>query len=441
MRRIHFIALGIGFGLLSAAMVAIVWPKPAVYQLPSETFQTVLVVPDAQAHETLLHLVFPSSEAANPFEEGLAHYVEHLALLSSLRTSEAGWEPHRNAWTSPFSTVYRRAIGPEGIGAALCELVSVADPISLDERFALEERDIVLREYGARIAEQSLYPVLRELEETLYGEGGLGRSVIGEPAEIAEFSLENARALHRASHSLSQAILLIYGNFNPAEVKIALQGLPSAVSEQSHIVQAWLATERLSDHRAYRINGLTEDTLLYRKVVPLGPCGTPAECAVISEIAYAALDSPLDGGLAGPLRFDAFIARRFSLGVEIVVGQYALLSFEAVPDAGISLAELERAFIETLEGTLGTGLQTDTVERARARIISDLDRIPDDERASVTFKRLLTSISTASPFIPLPELRKAAETVSASDINAFLKGLLGDGREVTRLISGGKEID
>ncbi|MEY8880913.1 insulinase family protein [Donghicola sp. XS_ASV15] len=433
----RIVAFGVGFGLLAAALLALLWPKPPIYQVPSQTFHSVLVIPDAKANESLMHLVFPSGEAANPYEEGLAHYVEHLAFLSAFHTPAAGWDHHSNAWTSAFSTVYRRAIGPEGMGSALRELTSVAEPISLEQRFALEERDIVLREYERSLAEHTLYPALRDVDQTLYGAGGLSRSVIGAPNEIAGFSLDDARALHQQSHRLSQATLLIYGDVNKAEVKQALTRLPASPKEQRSVPPVWVAPAPLSDRRAYPLDGLTEGTFLYRKIVPLGDCGTPAECSMILRIAYAALDSTREGGLAGPLRFDAFIARRFSLGLDMIAGQYALLSFEAAPDTGVSLAELERVFFETLKGTLRAGLPHDTIERTRARIVADLDDIPEDARPSRTHDHVLFAISTANPIVPLVELRQAAETVSTLDVNAFLTTLLGDGREVTRLISVG----
>ena len=91
--------------------------------------------------------------------------------------------------------------------------------------FALGERNIVLREYDYRIAERPLYSVFRDMDRALYGDGALARSVIGEPEVIANYSLDAAASLHKQSHALSDATVLIYGDVSEARLEAAVASL------------------------------------------------------------------------------------------------------------------------------------------------------------------------------------------------------------------------
>ncbi|MBF2761528.1 MAG: insulinase family protein [Ectothiorhodospiraceae bacterium AqS1] len=171
----------------------------------SSVFSEAILIEDETVAGIVLHLVFPAGEASNPFDEGLAHYVEDLAWLGVFGKKDDDDDHHSNAQVNGFTTLYRLDTNRDDLPDSLRKLISVSAPLSVESDFALQERNILLREYDLRVRERPLYPVYREMDRSLFGTGMLARSVIGEPSMIARYSLEDARSLHRRSHLLSSA--------------------------------------------------------------------------------------------------------------------------------------------------------------------------------------------------------------------------------------------
>ena len=248
-------------------------------------FSDVRVIQNPTFNEVSLYLVFPSGEASNTFDKGLAHYVEHLAWLSAFGTDQHDGTRHSNAWTNHFSTGYWQTIEKDKLHIALRTLVSVSEDLNLEANFALEERDIILREYDYRVLERPLYPVLREMSHVLYGDGALARSVIGEPAVIAKYALDEAKALHKQSHILAQASLLIYGDVSKARVESAIASLSLANGPALSMPPTsppFIADGNIKDRATVFPSGLSEETYVFRKLVPLRACNSAANCAILA---------------------------------------------------------------------------------------------------------------------------------------------------------------
>lgn len=406
-------------------------------RIESSVFSEVVLIRNPDIEDVFLYLVFPSGEASNTFDEGLAHYVEHLAWLSAFSGDQNERMRHSNAWTNHFSTGYWQRAVSDDLHSALLTLTSVSGPLGVEEEFALQERNIVLREYDDRIAEWPLYSVFRDMDRTLYGDGALARSVIGEPDVIAGYSLDAAASFHEQSHTLSDATLLVYGDVSEDQLEAAVASLSVEGVHALHsnppsirLVEDGVVQDRIAVSRAE----LSEDTFLYRKLVPLDVCDTSAGCAVLAQLAENALDSSLPGGLAGPLRYDRFVTRSFSFNISVIAEKYVEVSFIGHPDAGVSLDVLEDAFRAALHSTLENGLPQETLDRVASRLVGQFDRVLERDRPGYNRDLALGQIMSALPVFTLEDQINAVEDVRLKGVNEFLKSLLVDGREVTRLV-------
>ena len=409
-----------------------------IYRINSEIFADTLLIPDPQIESIYLYLVFPSGEAVNPFDEGLAHYVEHLTWLSAFGSADDRKKRHSNAWTGMFSTGYWQVTIIDKLQSALQTLISVSMPLSLDAAFALEERNIILREYDYRVAERPMYPVYQDMNKILYGDGTMARSVIGEPSTIAAYALDTARKLHQKSHVLHKASLLAYGNVNRAQLRAALDTLPTeerAGPEINSVAHGLVEDGVVEDRDSLSMVKLSEDKLLYGKVVPFDYCDDPVHCALLRQIVEKALKSTLPGGLAGPLRFDQFVARSFSFDIWFVGNTHVEISFTAHPDDGVSLEDLEVIFQNNFQTTLENGLPDETFERIRSRLKDKLNDILGLDRPSHNRKIALGQLRSAQPIFTLLDQIHAVEHVRLEDVNQFLRSLRASGREVTRLVT------
>lgn len=400
-------------------------------------FAKTVLIQDTGHEDVFLYLIFPKGEAANPFTEGLAHYVEHLAWLSAFGAAEGEVKRHANAWTNSFTTGYWQKAPPGEVARALQRLMSVADPLDVAPDFARQERSIVLREYDYRVAERPLYEVWRDMDRVLYGSGTLARSVIGVPQDIARFSLADAMTLHQQSHVLSDATLLVYGNITASQLTAALASVPSTtgVSTVAPDLSAPLvAAGGMVDHAAVSASDLGEDVYIYRKLVPADKCGGPAQCAAIVQVANKILNSALPGGLAGPLRFDQFVTRTFSVHIDRIGCDYIELSFRAEPDIGVGLEQVEAAFHAALNRTLHQGVPQDSFDRVTSRIAQDLAGILAADRPAYNQHHVLTALKFGTDAVSLMNWVNAIEDVRLNDVDAFLKSLSFDGREVSRFV-------
>ncbi|OOZ35619.1 M16 family metallopeptidase [Solemya velesiana gill symbiont] len=433
-RIVLAIAVLVGGFYVAGALKA---QKSEIISVSSAIFASALLIPNPQIEDVYLYLVFPSGEAANPFDEGLAHYVEHLAWLSAFGGSNNNHERHSNAWTNQFSTGYWQIADGDDLRNALGRLIAVSEPLSVNSDFALQERSIVLREYDYRVAERLLYPVYRDMDKILYGDGTLARSVIGEPSVIARYSLDDAKNLHRQSHILRSATLLVYGNVDKSQLEAALSALPIEQRPKpimNSTSNGWVEDGLIKDKTSLSISELNEDTFLYRKLVPLSICNSPAYCETVREISEDALNSALLGGLAGPLEFDQFVTRDFSLDINLIKDAYVEISFTAHPDSNISLEEVELAFQDSYRTTLQNGLTPKTFERIKSRLSGELDSILTRDRPRYIRDLTLDQLMSAQPVFSLSDKTGTLESIQLEDVNQFLRSLLANGREVTRFV-------
>lgn len=416
------------------------WTSSEITRIETSLFSELILISDKQFDGIVVYLIFPSGEASNTSDEGLAHYVEHLAWLSAFGGGENERIRHSNAWTNHFSTGYWQKTTKGELHSALRDLTSVTEPFDLDPDFALEERKIVLREYDYRVAERPMHSVFRDMERVLYGSGAMSRSVIGEPSVIAQYSMNAAIALHQDSHALSQAILVAYGDINSSQLKSAVQSLAdeNEPAPTTHAAPILVEDGSVQDRATLALPEVSEDAFLYRKLVPLVSCGGPVMCQAIVEIAEDALDSTLPGGLAGALRFDHFVARSFSLHISIIGGEYAELSFVGYPDNGVPLEELENTFKAALLHSLTNGLPQDSFDRISAREIGGIESVLDRDRPSYNLDLALNQLTSGGAVFTFNDQLNAARSVDLTDVNKFLKSLLAEGREVTRLVRAGK---
>lgn len=441
LRILNYIVAVVAIALCSWPLINKILPpksNPEVYLASSSIYSNAVLIPNPEIENIYLYLVFPSGEALNPFDEGMAHYVEHLAWLSAFENTREFKNSHSNAWTNLFSTGYWLKTTESDLNSDLQRLLSVSSPLRVETDFALQERDIVLREYDYRFAEQPLYPIIRDMDTALYGKGTLARSVIGEPPIIAQYSLDIAEELHRESHVLSEATLLVYGNMTESRFESTLASLPGAAGSKpvaDGSTSGWVEDGLIIDRDSLSLTNLSADTYIYRKLTPFVSCDAPVQCLMLLQIVENVLNSSLPGGLAGPLKFEQFVARSFSLHIELIANKYVEISVTAYPDNDISLDELENTFKSTLLETLETGLTQETFERVLARIEGGLNSVIDRDRPSYNLDLVLGQLMSGRTIHSLSDQKNALKNIRLEDVNILLDSLLNEGREVTRLIN------
>jgi predicted Zn-dependent peptidase len=379
-----------------------------------------------------LAIGFPYSPEKGP----LAHYTEHLAWLPNIGRDSRPEDRDSNAWTNDYAVGYWLSGPPEDLPDMLRRLKVVFDPINLPQEFAETERDIILREYDWRMANNPDAQAAEEMEAFLYEGNPIAASVIGTPEQIRALTYDQAKAFHMETHRPERARLVVVGDVTERQLAKAMAeaGFPVLDAKREEIAPPpfSLAAPEVRNFRYPDPNAAPRMT--WRKVVALAE---PVDFDLLeaqTALARDILDTNLPGGLAGPLRFDAFVTKSFGISIVPINESHIEMIFSAEPDKGVTLAAMQSAFEAALSAS-AKGVPEPTYDRVRERFKGFWPDWSDDEEtgrwmADYTLSRVSV---LREPKIER-QMRKIDAQIDAADINSILAALAGPGRTAIAFI-------
>lgn len=425
--RIHKAAK---FNSFSAAMAIVVLTVWFTFGGPNTTSGPFFVVQNQNNTDVSVILIVAHT---NPV---LAHYTEHLAWLPNNGKDSRPEDRGTNAWTNDVAVGYWLSGPPDDVSDMLRQLKAVFDPIDLPREMAETERDIILREYDLRMAQNTDAQAAEEMEAFLYDGNAIAASVIGTPDQIKALTYDAARAFHAETHRPERARLVVTGDVTERQLANAMEeaGFPDLDANREDIAPPPF-TLAAPETRAFRYaypNAAPRMT--WRKVVALP---RPVDFDLLeaqTALARDILDTNLPGGLAGPLRFDAFITKNFGISINPVNDTNIELIFSAEPDKGISFAAMQSAFEAALAAS-AEGVHVATYYRVRERFKGFWPDWSDDaEAARWMADYTLSRVSVLREPKTERQLRKLDSRIEATDIDAILAALASPGRTAIAFI-------
>ncbi|MGM0824046.1 MAG: M16 family metallopeptidase [Pseudomonadota bacterium] len=387
---------------------------------------------EVQAHIIIRH--------GNP-SSGLAHYVEHLAWLNTVGAKQRSADRHSNAWTNDYAAGYWLSGKPDEMNEILQTLSGLFDPLEIPAEFAAEEREIILREYEAHMVDKPDAQAAEAMSAFLYAGNTLASSVLGTPDDIRGFSYDDARALHAATHRPENATLVVTGGVTERDVNRALKAVDWPAKQDAG-AESQPPTFELAEPADTLLRYPEKEAsarVILRRVVAL-PEPVPfdlleAHTSLLGDI----LNTNLAGGLAGPLRFDAAIARGFDVQIWPLDERHIELSFTARPDRDVSLIAMRTAFDETLAEISDTGIPDKTYQRVFSRFEHFWpDWNDDDETSRWMADYTLERVSALRKPLPLSDVTRLEQALAHQTINTLLNEIAGEGRTAVAFI-GPKE--
>ena len=368
---------------------------------------------------------------------GLAHYVEHLAWLSATRDWASKRLGRTGAWTNAHTIHYWISAQGGSVDELVETIGRVFNPIALAESFALSEREIILREYRQKEAEDPWHRTFEQINVDLYSGNSAAVPVLGEPEDIKALDLLQARKLHSATHMVSNAAFLVEGKVSEEVALRALRKLgfpnsgeigdtidhPGFSLASGERIEVRLAHDALSPH------------VIWRRVVRLNE-ETPYEVlASRAGLLDMILSANRPGGLAKALQFDQGIARSFSLWVHAIDGRHAELSFAAYPDQEVTLQGLVKAFEQALAQAARSGIPRSTYDKVLRQHARQWPNWEKEGEVSKYMKAL--AIERLSEWRQPPgaeTIRKLHGQLPLSAIDDLLGQLAGEGRTVVAFV-------
>ncbi len=218
----------------------------------------VVVVPDTRA-PVVTHMVWYRVGAADEPKgvSGIAHFLEHLMFKSTEKIALGEFSKivarlggQDNAFTGHDATAYFQRVTKDNLKRVMEMEADRMVNLRLTEKEVLTERDVILEERRSRI-ENSPQAILDEqMSAALYQNHSYGIPVIGWMHEMAKLSPQDALSFYKLHYAPNNAILVVAGDVNAAEVKTLAEASYGKVASNAAIKPRVRPTE--PDHRAAR---------------------------------------------------------------------------------------------------------------------------------------------------------------------------------------------
>ena len=420
--------------------VIVIFAIPLLFWLLNTRFaseENRVYVQNTEAREIYAHIIIGHGNPA----PGLAHYVEHIAWLNAVGAKQRSADRHSNAWTNAYAAGYWLSGKPDELDEILQTLSGLFEPLEVPVAFAKEEQDIILREYESRMVDKPDVQATEAMNAFLYAENAIASSVLGTPDDISGFAYDDVRALHAATHRPENATLVVTGDITEREVSRALKeaSWPEGQNVNAEIQPPTFELAAPAETLLRYPEKNASARVILRRVVALSEPVPFDLLEAHTSLLGNILNTNLAGGLAGPLSFDAAIARGFDVQIWPIDERHIELSFTARPDRDVSLTVMRSAFEETLAEISNIGIPDKTYRRVLSRFEHYWpDWNDDDETVRWMADYTLDRVSTLRKTLPLSDVKRLEQALAHKTIDTLLNEIAGEGRTAVAFI-GPKE--
>jgi zinc protease len=309
-------------------------------------------------------------------KSGTAHFLEHLMFkgtrahppgeFSALISQGGG---RNNAFTTEDYTVFHETVARDRLDLVMQLEADRMTGLTLDDSVVLPEREVVLEERRTRFDNDPVALLREQLNANLFLNASYRVPAIGWESEIRRLGTADALAFYRDWYSPNNAILIVAGDTDGAEVRrlaesnfgpIAARPLPARLRLDEPEHRAAIRLEMKSERVAQAS---------WRRLYV-----APSYRAGATQHAYAlqVLAEILGGGSDSRL-YQTLVVRdgvALSASADYSPGAIGLSSFGvyATPKTGVTVTQLEAAVDAQLHRLAEEGVDPDEMRRAQHRL-------------------------------------------------------------------------
>jgi len=399
----------------------------------------VVVLPNHRA-PVVLHMVwYKAGSVDEPAgKSGIAHLLEHLMFKGTKKNPDGAFSKklaqqggQENAFTSLDYTGYYQTVAADRLEMVMALEADRMTNLILDPKDVATERAVVLEERNMRIENNPGARLNVLSNKKLYPKGHpYGRPIIGWREELAALTREDALAFYHANYAPSNAILVIAGDINVADVKALAQkyygviSMPKAPARKKILSNAPIQGGEtvLMDARVRQ--PVWSETMIQPSLTN----GTPQRTAALEV-----LNEILGGGGTSRLYRKLVIetAQAVSAGTYYDSGARGEghFSFYASPRPGVDMDTLAKTLHDEVKHMVDQGLHPKELARIKKRMISNAVFARDEMKTGAwTIGGALASNHTIADVENWPD---RIAKVSEQDVIEALKAVLAEPRRVT----------
>jgi zinc protease len=436
-----FAALASALALASStafAQTTVTAAPPASFTLGNGL--QVVVIPD---HRTpvVTQMVWYKVGSADetPGKSGLAHFLEHLMFKGTAKHPAGEFSQtvlkiggNENAFTSTDYTGYYQRVPREQLAMMMEFEADRMTGLILKDENVLPERDVVLEEYNMRVANSPDARLTEQMMAALYLNHPYGRPVIGWHHEIEKLDREDALAFYRRFYAPNNAILVIAGDVEAADIRPMVEKTFGQVTPQPAIPAQRIRPQE-PEQEAPRTVTLADPQVEQRTVkrdylVPSAATAAAGESAALDVLAqlmgsgsnsylYRALvvDRPLAVNAGAAYQGTSLDATQFSISVS--------------PRAGVEFAQVEQTVDSVISDIVQNPMRAEDLERVKTQLIAEAIYAQDNQATLARwYGGALTTGLSIEDIRSWPERIRA---VTAEQVRAAAQKWLDKKRSVT----------
>ena len=341
----------------------------------------VVVLPNHRA-PVVLHMVWYKAGAADEpkGKSGVAHLLEHLMFKGTAKHPDGAFSRilarhggQENAFTSSDYTGYYQKVAADRLAMVMELEADRMTNLVLDAADVATERDVVLEERNQRIENNPGARLRVEAQKKLFPQDHpYGRPIIGWRSELANLTREDALAFYRAHYAPDNAILVVAGDVEVADVKRLAEKFYAPIparglgKRESLVTQAPVAGGEtvLRDARVQQASW--SESIIQ-------PSLTNGDVKRVT--ALEVLDELLGGGGTARLYRALVIEQPLAVSVGAYYDQGSRgdgrFAFYASPRPGVSLDQVSDAVRAEIQRLLDQGLEDGELARIKRRMLAD----------------------------------------------------------------------
>lgn len=342
----------------------------------------VVVIEDHRA-PAVTHMVWYRVGAADeePGVSGVAHYLEHLMFkgteeigpkeFSRIVEANGGSD---NAFTSQDYTAYFQRIAADRLGLVMQLEADRMRNLVLSEADAETERAVILEERSQRTDSDpaALFSEQRMAAQFLNHPYGI--PIIGWRHEMEQLTREDALAWYRLYYAPNNAILIVAGDVEPAEVRHLAEEHYGPLEPSANLPERTRPSEppQLAERRIQFSDPRVAQPYVIRSyLAPERNAGAQEKAAALTMLADLLGGNQQTSVLGRKLSFDTQTALYTSAFYDAVSLDASTFGLAIVPAPGVGLAEAEAALDAALAEFLEEGVDAAQFERIKTQIRAD----------------------------------------------------------------------
>lgn len=372
----------------SLAQTTVTSAPPASFTLSNG--MQVVVIPDHRTPvvtEMIWYKVGSADET--PGKSGLAHFLEHLMFKGTSRHPAGEFSQtvlriggNENASTSVDYTNYYQRVPKEQLPTMMEFEADRMTGLVLKDENVLPERDVVLEEYNMRVANNPDARLNEQIMAALYLNHPYGRPVIGWHQEIEKLDREDALAFYRRFYAPNNAILVIAGDVDAAEIRPLVErnfgsipaqpAIPARRVRPQEPEPAAPRTVTLADPR------VEQPSMRRYYLVPSATTAAAGESAALDVLAQL-MGSGSNSYLYRALVVDKPLAVSANASYSSISLDPTQFAISAAPRPGISFAEVEQAVDGVIASVAQNPIRAEDLERVKTQLIAEAIYAQDNQ--------------------------------------------------------------